>query len=194
MADFATKVENGVAVFASALTGVQLPKALEAGVLEAAQQTTAVIRKQIFSTFPSGRTGGLARSFRESFIGWDSQGVAAGSFSDSVYADIQERGGVIRAKSGRNLAIPIMGGRKLPVGKWPRHFAKGELTLIARKGKPPLLARVKKSRVEPLFVLKPSVRITGRAYLDAARATAAPIIAEILGDKVATAVARAPEK
>lgn len=185
-------IKSGIEAFAKGL-GVTLPRELEAGIMEAAQQTTTIMRRHITEVFPSGRTGALGRSYKETFFGWQGGGVSAGVLSDLVYAGILDEGGTVRARTVKSLAVPIMGGRSLPVGKWPRHFAKGELTFIARKGRAPILAQVsKRGVVRPLFVLKPSVTIRGRGYVDEVATQAELVIAEILGDKAQVAVEKAP--
>lgn len=183
-------VKDGVGIFVKDL-GVRLPSTVERAVLAAAQYAAGVIRKTTREIFPSGRTGALARSFRETFLGWSDGAVSAAAVSDLTQAGILDRGGVITAKSGRNLAVPVGAGRALPAGKWPRDFAKGELTLIGRKGRPPLLARVSGRKVTPLFILKPSVKIRGRHYLEAARETAASGVADIVAGGVSEAIDKA---
>lgn len=159
-------------------------------VLRAAQDAAGEIRKVIMST-SKGRTGKLARSFKAEFVSVGSGRVSAGAFSDLSYADIQDRGGTIRPKTMKRLAVPIMSGKNLPVGKWPRHFAKGQLTFIPRKGKAPLLAKVTRTRVTPLFVLMASVKIKPKRYLRAARPKAEAAAHKILGEHVTAAVKKA---
>ena len=62
-------------------------------------------------------------------------------------------------------------------------LAKGELTLIPGKGgKASILARVKRGKVEPMFVLVRSVRIPGRGYLATAAERAAEGVEEIMAE------------
>lgn len=169
--DDATKTLRGIAA--------GLPDALRSGVLRAAQFATGHIRRTVYSLF-SVRTGSLARSYKESFLGYTNNTASAGSFSDLEYAGIQERGGIVRPRTGKNLAIPL---KRMAVGKWPRHFAKGELVFIKSRRGNKLLARVKKGGgIEPMFVLKPQVQLHGRKYLDAARDAATPDIEAALFD------------
>lgn len=172
---------------AAARTEVAFAKA----VLRAAQHLTGVIRREVKDTFPGGRTGALARSYRERFIGRSGTITSAGSFSDLVYARIQDEGGTITPKSGRYLAVPV-GGARVPVGKWPRHYGANELVLIKRKGRDALLAKVsgsgKRRKLKVLFVLKPKVVLRGRRYLDRASVKAEPEVARILEAALVAAV------
>lgn len=93
------------------------------------------------------------------------QGILGIIGSNVKYAAIQERGGIIKAKSGRALAIPVHPLAKAKTG--PRDFG-DTLTLIPRKGRPPLL--VKKvggaaKRFEIMYVLKKSVKIPAHFYM-----------------------------
>lgn len=191
-------VTNGLGVFVAAFKG-NLREQLENGVFKCAQVAAGEIRREVLSTF-QGRTGTLARSFKETFLGDSKDGIrSAGAVSDLEYAPIQDEGGTIRSKNGRKLAVPIRGAN-VPVGKWPRDFAPGQLKLIPRRGRPPLLAKVhtrgaKKgvaelTRIEPVFVLLSSVTISGKGYLKRAADAAAPRMAEIMGDSIKVAVGR----
>lgn len=156
-------------------------------VLEAAEHVAGTIREVVYDKFPEGRTGALGRSFKPVFLGRDDHGVSAAASSDLVYARIQDEGGTVVPKTTKALAIPL---KRLPVGKWPRHFAKGELTLIPGKnGKASILAKVSKGgKVDPMFVLVRSVRIPGRHYLDAAAELAGPGVEEIMSQGYARAI------
>jgi hypothetical protein len=104
--------------------------------------------------------------------------VAVGVLSSLEYARIQDQGGTVFPRTVQYLAIPL---RKLPVGKWPRDFAKGELRLIKSRAGNLILAKISKSGViAPYFVLKKSVTIRGRNYLRAAADRAVAGISEIM--------------
>ena len=148
--------------------------ALEKGVLRAALEQEAVLRRVISDEFPSGRTGQLRRSFKARMLLKKKGKVSAGVFSSLVYAGIQDRGGVIKAKR-KFLAIPL---KRLPVGKWPRHFS--DLFFIRSKKGNAILARQKGDGIEPVFVLKRRVTLRGRDYIDKAKKKAEPAIREIL--------------
>lgn len=173
-------------------------------VLAAAEHVAGTIREVVYEKFPDGRTGALARSFRPVFLGRDNAGVSAAAASDLVYARIQDEGGKILPKTVKRLAVPIKGAG-VPIGKWPRHFAKGELTFVnfgrlgmsaGDSGKPPILARVYKNkkgetiRFKPMFVLLSSVTITGKRYLDTAADRAAEGVEEIMAEGYARAIDR----
>lgn len=154
-------------------------------VLRAAQHAEGEVRAVIYETFPEGRTGALARSFRATFLGRDADGVTAAAVSsDLVYARIQDEGGTITPKTTKYLAVPL---KRLPVGKWPRHFGKDELTLIRSKRGNSILAKVTKTRggrekIDPHFVLVPRVTIRGRGYVALAAERARPGIEEIMAE------------
>lgn len=158
-----------------------MPKVLQKSVLLAAEYVAGEIRRNVMSTF-KGRTGNLARSFRVTFLGWDSEGVSAGALSDSVYAGIQEEGGTIKPRNKKFLAIPLPNAN-VPVGKWPRDYG-DKLTLIPRKGKPALLAIVTKKKVTPMFVLVPSATITGKGYIARAKEDALPVVTQMMRDHI----------
>jgi len=147
------------------------------------------------STYAAGQIaehlgpGTLARSFkalpielrRDSVSSW-----AASRGAAQKYAGIQDQGGTIRPRVMKNLAVPLRLA-KTAKGKWPRHFGMGELKLVPRKGRAPLLvrelsgktivARRGKNRIyktwvkaiQPLFVLLKSVQIKPKYYLAAVR-------------------------
>lgn len=166
-----------------------LAKVMSSGVFAAAQLTVGIIRREIMRLLKPG-TGGLARSFKETLIDKSSGGASAGAFSDLVYARIQDEGGIIRPKFRKNLAIPLKSAR-VPLGKWPRDFPPGELTFIKSKKGNSLLARVSKGKIEPVFVLKPSVTIKGVGYIESARRKAEPKIVKLLDGKVSVSVKKA---
>lgn len=154
-------------------------------VLRAAQHAEGEIRAVIYETFPEGRTGALARSFRATFLGRDADGVTSAAVSsDLVYARIQDEGGTIRPKTTQRLAVPL---KRLPVGKWPRHYGKDELTLIRSKRGNSILAKVTKTKggkdkIDPHFVLVRQVTIKGRGYVAIAEARARPGVEEIMAE------------
>lgn len=185
------EIKENVTEFVKAFNE-QLPNQLEKAVLDGAIEAVGAIRSELYAS-AKGRTGDLARSFKERFLGWEKAIVGAAAESELVYAGVQDQGGTIYPRVRKNLAVPIFGGKTLPVGKWPRHFDKNELQLIVRKNGSPLLARVKKrkgqdSQIEPMFVLKRSVRVRAKYYLEAARQKALPAIQELLSKSVSIAV------
>lgn len=116
--------------------------------------------------------GGLSRSFRETFVAAGEDEISAGAYSDLVYADIQDRGGVIRPRRGKMLAIPLKGAG-VPRGKWPRDYPKGALfrvgsALATRAGS--------RGKLKFLFALKSSVRIPPTNYIAKAEESLGPLL------------------
>jgi hypothetical protein len=140
----------------------------------AAWQTLVRFRDIFIRMRLSGRpglnriTGQLIRSFK---VGRSPRGVPidrvrAWLASGSPYARIHEEGGVIRPKRAQALAIPI-GPARTKAGatkggyESPRNH--NDLEFIKRgHGRAPILARVTKTRVTPMFVLVKSVTIKPR--------------------------------
>lgn len=173
--------------------------------MRAAQFVIGNIRRSIKlwlneSSFTGKRTGQLERSFHPDVV-QDKEGrVTVGVYSRLEYARIHEEGGVIRPKEKRNLAVPFPNAR-VTIGKWPRHYGKGELVLIIRgHGKAPLLAKVHQQVVsargkvrsgemlEPLFMLLPFVRIRPKRYVTRAAEMSKEGVEKLLGDHYETVV------
>lgn len=143
-----------------------LPGALRRGVMKAAQIFEGAVRRTIYDTF-KGRTGGLARSFRSALVYSEKTRAGAVVGSDSPYAEIQNDGGPIRPRTVRYLAIPVGKTRNKAIAPWPRD--RSDLVLIKSKKGNLLLAKVsKKGKIDPQYVLKPSVELKGRRYLERA--------------------------
>jgi hypothetical protein len=164
-----------------------LGEAIASGVFKAALHQEAVLRRTIMSersSSPSSvRTGQLARSYRTRFLARGENEATAGVMSSLEYAAVQNYGGVIRPRVREHLAIPL---KRPPVGKWPRDFAKGELFAIrSRKGNL-ILAKTKgrAKGIEPIFVLKKSVRLSPKGHLERARDAAAAQVQRIMSDAV----------
>jgi len=105
------------------------------------------------------RTGNLRRSIR-----WKvNESRLEGEFGsyDTSYAAIHEFGGTIRPKRGRYLAIPFRSG-KTPAGVWksPRLF---ENTFVRKNI---IFQKRGKDKIVPLFVLKKSVKIPARPFIN----------------------------
>jgi len=170
-----------------------MPGALAKLVLQGAQVAAGAISKEVYSSFDV-RTGALARSFRATFLGNVDGAITATASSDLIYARVQDEGGEVKPRVMRTLAVPIRSAN-IAVGKWPRHWPKGELRFIRRPGKDPLLATVtgkgKNQKVHPKYVLKESVHIVGQNYVQKAADTSQDEIAEILGGGVEQIVDRA---
>lgn len=154
--------------------------------LQGAQLLTGEIRAVLYDTSKDGRTGNLARSFRERFIGSADGVIGAGTFSDSVYARIQDEGGEV-LPHGKNLAIPLPDGG-VPFGMWPRQWAFGSDKLFkVRIGRTDYLA-TRGPRLILRYVLKPSVTLPARHYLRAAAERAAPGLVDLFGDRLVVVI------
>ena len=156
---------------------------------EAANVLLDAVKASVRQTFRN-QTGALENSFSVRFIrSADGENVAA-VVSDSPYAVIQDEGGTILPRRGRHLAIPIPGAG-VPRGKWPRDFARGELTFITSRRGNKLLARVSRNGIKPMFVLKERVTLKGTDYLKRAAVAAAAPVADVIERGVTLAIERA---
>jgi hypothetical protein len=164
-------------------------KALSEGVFEAAQHVEGEIKSEVLRTFPHGRTGELMNSFQAQLVRKSFGRIAAGAYSDLIYARIQNEGGPpIRPRDKKYLSIPL---RKLPVGKWPRHFPRKFLTCIKSKKGNLILAHITKAKkIQPYYLLRKSITITGRRYLERAARNAEQGVEQILGRRVDLAVSK----
>jgi hypothetical protein len=183
----------------------RIHKGMQDGTFEAAQHVEGVIKDTVRRMFPHARTGELMRSFHAGWVqrrGGDS--VSAGAFSDLVYAQIQDEGGIIKPKEMKYLAIPLI---KMAVGKWarpwPRHkkgtpTRSGETVCFKNPKSGKLLiwrlgAKIARSKgggrqVTPIYVLKKSVKVTPKRYLDIATDKSGPGVEKILGHQVDLAI------
>jgi len=127
------------------------------------------------------RTGNLARSFRKEVT--VSQGaVTLAAKSDSIYAKIQDQGGRIFPRTRKALAVPLI---RLPVGKWPRHWSRGELFAIRKAGSVEgVLARKRGRTIEAVYALRKSVKIEPKHYLRKASKEALPRIGKYITREV----------
>ena len=168
--------------------GIAIDQQMMTALLQAAVHAEGELKQSIADTFPSGGTGALARNPKAMLL--ETKGVvkSAGAFLDLVYALIQDEGGTIKAKTVKNLAIPLSNEAKVP-GKWPRTWAPKTLFFLkSKRGNKLLAERIGKGRIKPHYLLKPSVTIKGKGYVERARRSAEKIIAEIIGEHVGLAI------
>jgi hypothetical protein len=125
----------------------------------------------------SGRTGALARSFRET-VSVTGGMLRIAAESDLVYARIQDQGGFIRPKTVKRLAIPLI---PMAVGKWPRHWARGKLF---RRGNALSTRPTKGAEPINVYALAKQVRIPAKRYLKKATEKALPRIAKFMAQSV----------
>lgn len=164
-----------------------VPEAMEKGVLEAGMITLAAVKDQIRKRFRPG-TGNLSRSYNFNWTSKKGKKIGGEVSSDLAYAAIQNDGGIIRPRTRQNLAIPISGKAKRI---WPREWPKGQLFAIrSRRGSLLLVERIR-DRIVPHYVLKPSVRLTGKRYLEHAAAVASDAIVKTTGKALAVGIRRA---
>jgi phage gpG-like protein len=165
----------------SANAASDVPEALQAGVMDAAEFTAGTIRRWIADTFgKKGNkvTGNLANSYTVQLVKTEKGDIKAGVFSDLEYAAIQNYGGTFGPKTAGALTVPIGMGKELPVGARARDVP--GLVMIKQPGKPPLLVKPRKTRWDLYFVLVKQVTIPATYYLEKAEADAERDVIEIL--------------
>lgn len=159
---------------------------LAAGVVGAEKIRQALIMGQLGirqdTQHPSSGLAGSLQSWSvDASIPMVAVGVPANSPA-ADYAGIQEHGGVIRPKNAKALAIPLT--PEAASYNSPRDMP--GLTMIKRKGKPPLLVRQMARRgsvvgMEILWVLVDRVEITATHWLSRGAERFAPAMAEAFG-------------
>jgi hypothetical protein len=173
--------------------GTSVDKQMVTALMAAALHAEGELKQTIAELFSEGGTGNLSRNPKAMLIETDGAIKSAGAFLDLVYAGIQDRGGVVRAKSVKYLAIPLTKKAATP-GKWPRTWAPKALTFIKSKKGNKLLVEIrgkgKRAKIYPQYVLKRSVAIRGKGYVERANRAAAAGIIEIIGRNVRFAIQR----
>lgn len=165
------------------------PEAATKIATEAAQLLVGAIREAVLDSAKqstrgfSVRTGALARSFREE-IKVRNGVLSIGAFSRLVYAQIQDRGGVIVPRRMKSLAIPLT--RKAAI-RWPRDWPRGKL--FRPHGKDWLGSTKGKKGIEVQYLLRKSVRLKGKGYLKVAGDKAIPEIARLFVKRMTERVA-----
>jgi hypothetical protein len=149
--------------------------------LKASQIVAGEIRtsiKEWVSGTEGRKTGALMRSFRP--VLEDKNGeLSAGVYSDLPYAAIHEFGGTISA-NGKKLAIPLTTTARQV---YPRSYP-GELFVWKSENGNVFLAESRKmkrkNKLRLVYLLRDSVYIKPKGYLDLAATTSAPKIREIM--------------
>lgn len=153
---------------------------------KSAQMLVGHVRESVYDSYNSrfgysGRTGALARSYRES-VSFSSGKMRIAAESDLIYARVQDQGGIIRPKTVKRLAIPLI---PMAIGKWPRHWKRGELF---RRGN--ALSTMRGGKPINVYALAKQVRIRPKRYLKRASEVALPRIAKLVGQEVVAEIAR----
>lgn len=145
--------------------------------LRAAQAGEGPLRMRIMELLSKGPTGALARSVRSRLLQKKGGIVGAVVGPDTVYAETQDQGAVIRAR-GKKLAVPLSRvSYPPPKGKSPKDWGRGELYLLPRPGKDPLLVSPTRG---PQYVLVTSVKIPAHLYREAALGDASALMEAIV--------------
>ena len=149
----------------------EAPAAFARGLLAAAGAGAESVREDLVRGTLGLTMRNPGSGLAASLFGWmidDSVPLAAlGVPSDSPaarYAGILERGGTIRPRTGRALAIPVSEEARRCTS--PRQMT--GLWMLKRPGRPPLLVRSgARGALEVHWVLKTSVTIRGRRWMEA---------------------------
>lgn len=182
------KLDGSIGAIIKKMSGSVGPASAK-GVLRAANHAGGEIAQVVVEKFPGG-TGQLAGSFLPATFVESTEGVAAGALSDLVHAGIQDKGGTIKPKTVKMLAVPISNIAKK---MWPRDWAKDELTLITSKKDNLILAGIDGKKITPHYILKASVDIIGRNYVIEASQRARPRVNEIMNEELQIGVDSAVE-
>lgn len=163
----------------------RLSRGLARGTLVASRIFQGKLRVATTAGPVIGRTGTLARSWGTSPVEVRAGGTRGGAISADKkkggarvpYADILDKGGVVRPEHGRFLAIPIFDA-VTPKGVTRAAFADGPRAAPGRLGRAMFFFRGKSGslyfgaqyqrKLKAFYVLKPQVRIEGRHYKEAA--------------------------
>lgn len=159
---------------------------LAKGLLKAATFAGGAIAEQVNEMFESG-SGELARSFLPArFVKTKSGELGAGAVSDVPYARIQDEGGTITPSKMTYLSIPVSSEAK---NRWPRDWPAEKLFAFRSKNGNLLLAeRTTRGKPTIHYVLKKSIEVTGKGYLEKAMAKAEPTITKIVDEAVQKAI------
>ncbi len=156
--------------------------ALTRAALKAAEHAAGQIRREVASwtsRTSTRKTGALARSFVGVLVKSGAEGIRAEAKSSLPYARIHDQGGIIRPKGGKYLTIPIT-----PAARRRRARDFPGLVFIHKKPHLPVLALVSKGVVRPQYILRTSVRITAKHYIQKATDTSREACRKIIEDAV----------
>ena len=137
------------------------------GMLRIAEDVSGEIRREIrafTSRSKSIKTGNLARTFAPTILDKTPGGETVGAMSSKIYAAIQETGGIIRPKRAKWLTIPL--SREAAV-RGARGFDRLVYIEKTRRGNT-ILAEVIGNSLKPQFLLRKSVRLEAKRYLEKA--------------------------
>lgn len=191
------KLDKPIGPFLQNVGESATPSAARA-VLRAANHMGGEIARVVVEKFPGG-TGQLAGSFMPAAFVESTRGVAAGALSDLPHARVLDSGEPDPIVSSRGpekmLAIPLSGVAKT---KWPRDWAKDDLTLIKSKNDNLILAGIEgsgeKAKITPHYLLLAEVSIKGRHYVDEATKRGRPRVNEILNEELQTGLDEAVDE
>ncbi len=173
--------------------GDEIDKVMVKALLDASFALQAEIGEAIVSTSKYGR-GGLADSYKVRLLSKGGPVKSAGVFSNSVYARIQDQGGVVRPRRVKWLTIP-MGPRRGPPkgsakgtqGISPRTWKHGYKDLQGYKLGANFFWKSKTTqKVEFMGVKRSTIR--ARYYLDKALKKAQPVINKLIANAVRKAM------
>lgn len=175
-----------------ARVSVELDRELVQALVDAALHVEGELKQTIMETFTRGGTGQLARNPKATLLDRNGEVKSSAVLLDLVYADIQDRGGVIKPKSVKHLSIPLTQEARVP-GKWPRTWGPKELTFIKSKAGNLLLVKtsaLKRGQIDAQYVLKKQVKVKGQGYIKRARDAAMAGVREIVGGRIRVAISK----
>lgn len=188
MADESIKVEvEGDLVEYLEELGVNVDKTIAKALLDAALYVEGELREEVMNTFSKGGTGALARSFKAQLLEDEGSIKRSGAYSDLVYARIQDEGGRITPKTRKHLAIPLSQEAKVP-GKWPRTWAPRQLFRFTSKRGNKLLGERQGTKIKTHYLLRESVRLDGKGYIERARRNAEAGIRRVFENSLRAAI------
>lgn len=150
-------------------------RGIKGALLQSAKETAEILAAEVQKGLSGDRlhprSGALRRGTRgRASIAGDRVeiGVGVTKGPPTAYAELQERGGTVRAKPGRALPVPLGPvRRRWAVPKSPSELPGNiKLFMLKRPGKDPLLARkMKRGPLQFWYVLKREVTIPSSGWL-----------------------------